>query len=65
MSRSRSYFYVMHFHYLLLVCTLRFVLAMIKRRLRLLPPALDFLASSIIAALGFLQVPIRQISLSF
>ena len=55
----------MHFRYLLLVRTLRFVLAMIEGRLCLLPPALDFLASSIIAALGFLQVTIRQISLSF
>ena len=55
----------MHFQYLLLVRTLRFVLAMIKGRLRLLPPALNLLASSIIPALGFLQVTIRQISLSF
>ena len=57
------YLHVVHLHDLLLVCTLRFVLAMIKRGLGLLPPALDLLASSIVPALSFLQVAIRQISL--
>ena len=61
--RGSLYLHVVHLHDLLLVCTLRFVLAMIKRGLGLLPPALDLLASSIVPALSFLQVAIRQISL--
>ena len=52
--RARLYLHVVHLRDLLLVCTLRFVLAMIKRRLSLLPPALDLLASSIVTALAFL-----------
>lgn len=55
----------MHLHYLLLICSLRFVLAMIEGRLGLLPPTLDLLARSIIPPLGLLQVTIRQIPLPF
>lgn len=62
-SQVRPHLNIVHLHDLLLICTLRFVLAMIKRGLRLLPSALDLLASPIVPALCLLQVTIRQISL--
>lgn len=58
MSSAKPYFHVVHLHDLLLVGTLRFVLAMIKRGLGLLPPALDLLTSSIVPALSLLQITI-------
>ena len=48
------YLYIVHLHHLLLVCTLGFMLAMVKRGLGLLPPALDLLARAIVPALCFL-----------